>query len=141
MPLRRTVEPLIGVGGLGSSCDDAEGNRRAEDLDIVIVHLVLEAGGPRLIETVELVEVDGVAIRHQQAMKGDGEALLAEAGNLLRIAEDECALGDQHVLAVLAVDRIGDHDFDRSGKFAVEPVNQHSVDGDPLEDDEGLAMR
>ena len=78
----------------------------------MVVDLVLHAGLADLVETVKLVEIDGVAIRHQHAVEGDGKALLAEAGDLLRIAEDERAFRDQNMLAVLAVDGIRDHHFD-----------------------------
>ena len=89
------VVALVEIGGLGCAGDDAQRDRRAEYLDVVVVDLVLEAGGSGLIETVELVEIDGVAIRHEQPMEGDGEALLAEAGDLLHIAQDERAFRDQ----------------------------------------------
>jgi len=73
----RLVVPELAFVPRGTG-NDAEGNRRAEDFNVMVVDLVFEASGSGLIETVELVEIDGVAIRHQQPMEGDGEALLAK---------------------------------------------------------------
>src|ERR1700679_114112 len=69
----RFVVALIGVRGLGGAGDDAESNRGSEDLEIVVVHLVFQSGSSSLVETVELVEIYGVAIWHEQPMEGDGE--------------------------------------------------------------------
>src|SRR5258708_26095705 len=136
----RFVVALISVRGLGCARDNAQRNRSSEYLDIVVVDLVLEAGGSGLIETVELVEIDGVAVWHQQTVKGDGEALLAEAGNLLHLAEDESAFGDQQVLPVLTVDGVGDHYLQRPGELTIKTVDQYRVDSRALKDDIGLAV-
>ena len=109
--------------------------------EIVVVDLIFQAGLAHLIETVELVEIDGVPIRHQHPVEGDGEALLSEAGDLLRIAKNERAFRDKHMLAVLAVNGIGDHDLDRPGELAVEPIDQRGVDSCSLEEHKGLAVR
>jgi len=74
-------------------------------------------------------------------MKGHGEALLAEAGDLLHVAEDERAFGDEQVLAVLAINGVRHHDLQWSGKLPIKPIDQHRVDGCALKDDEGLAVR
>ena len=106
----------------------------------MVVDLIFQTGFAHLIETVELVEIDGIPIRHQHPVEDDGKALLAEAGDFLRIAQNESALRDKHMLAVLAVDRIGHHDFDRPGKLAIETVHQGCVDGRTLEEHIGLAL-
>jgi hypothetical protein len=107
----------------------------------VIVDLILEAGGSGLIETVELVEIDGVSIGHQQAMEGDGEAFLAETTHLLRLTQNERAFRDEKMLSVLAVDRIRDHHLQRPGKLPVQTIDQNRVNGRALEDDIRLAVR
>ncbi len=53
--------------GLCRTGDDAECDRRAEDFEVVVVGLILQPGIADLIETVELVEIDGVAIGHDEA--------------------------------------------------------------------------
>src|SRR6266700_1273738 len=53
-----TGRDLAGAG------DYAQGNRRAECFEVVIIHLVLQALFSDLVETMKLVEIDRVAIRH-----------------------------------------------------------------------------
>ena len=88
-------EPLsriTAVGrGLRRAGDDAQRNRSTEDLQVVVVDLIFQAGLADLIETVKLVEIDRIAIGHQHSMEGDGKALLAESGDLLRFAQNERA--------------------------------------------------
>lgn len=70
----------------------------------MVVDLVFLARVASLIKTVKLVGIDEIAICHQHSMEGDGEAPLAEAGDLLHIAEDEGALRNEHLLAVMTVE-------------------------------------
>jgi len=65
----------------------AQSDRSTEDFKVVIVYLVLKPFLSDLVEPVELVEIDGVTIRHNQAMEDDSDSpLLADArgSNLLR---------------------------------------------------------
>jgi hypothetical protein len=74
-------------------------------------------------------------------MKSDSKPLLSHAANLLHVAEDEGAFRYQEVLAVLAVDGVGHHDLQRSGKLPVQPVYEHGVDGGAFKNHIGLAVR
>ncbi len=94
----------------------------------MVVHLVGEAGGPGLIETVELVEIDGITIGHEHAMETDGQPPLAETRDLLDIAQQKSASGNQHMLSVLAIHGVGDHDFHRPGEIADQPVEQRGIE-------------
>ena len=63
----------------------------------------------RRISAVELVEIDGVAVWHNQAVKNDRHpALLAEAGrsNLLRFTQNNRSLGNDDVLMIVGIQRI-----------------------------------
>jgi hypothetical protein len=75
----------------------------------MVVDLIFQAFFADLVEAVELVEIDGVTIRHNQAVKGDGHApLLAKArrSNLLRFAQHHRSLGDNDVLVVVRIQGI-----------------------------------
>ena len=73
-------------------------------------------------------------------MKGNGKALLTEARYFLNVAENECSLRNEYMLAVLTVDGIRNHYLDRPCKLAIETVRKHRVDGRSLENDIGLAV-
>ena len=65
---------------LAGSRDDSQRDRCPEDLQVVVVDFVLEPLLSDLVQSVELVEIDGVTVRHNQPMEHDGHAtLLAEA--------------------------------------------------------------
>ena len=85
---------------LGQSADQPDRRRGSERGQVVLVHLVAEAGVADLIESEELVEAVRAAVRHQQAMEGDGEPRLAERLDGLRLAENPRAGGNQHLLSV-----------------------------------------
>jgi hypothetical protein len=109
-------------------------------LEIVVVDLAFDAGLTGLIEAFELVEIDGVFVRHEHTVEGESNALLAEARHLLCVPEDEGSFGDEHMLTVLAVDGIGDHHLEAPGKLSIQAVHQNGVDGRTLEDRERLAV-
>ena len=70
----------------------------------MIVDLVFQPFLTDLIETMELVEVNRVSVRHDHAVKNDGHsALLTETGrtNFLGFSEHDRAVGDKHMLAVV----------------------------------------
>src|SRR5271169_5228726 len=82
---------------LASSSDHAQGDRGAEDLKVVVVHLVLQPFLSDLVEAVELVEIDGVTVRHNQPVKNNRHAaLLSEArrSNLFRFAQNHRSFGN-----------------------------------------------
>ncbi len=74
----------------------------------MVVDLVLQALLADLVETVELVEIDRVPVRHDQAVKDNGHApLLAKAGraDLLRLPKHDRSLRDDDVLVVVRIQR------------------------------------
>jgi hypothetical protein len=86
----------------------------------VVVHLVLQTLLADLVETVELVEVHGIAIRHDEKVEDDGHsALLAESRrpDLLGLAQDDRPFRDEDVLVVMRVEGIGDEHLDRANCF------------------------
>ena len=62
--------------------------RRSEDFEVVVIHFVAQTCIADLIQTLELVEVDGIAVRHDQPVKRNGKASLAECVHGFRLAED-----------------------------------------------------
>ena len=69
----------------------------------MIVDLVFQPFLSDLIETLKLIEIDGVTIRHKQAVKNDGHPpLLAEAcrSNLLCFAQNNRSIGNDDVLMI-----------------------------------------
>src|SRR5215472_2611452 len=57
-------ECAAAVGHFCGSADDSERDRSPEYREIVVVDLVLEPGLAYLVETLKLVKVNGVAVRH-----------------------------------------------------------------------------
>ena len=73
---------------LGYGSQSADGERCAEDAEIVVVYLVAQPGVADLIEALELVEADGIPVGHDEPVEGHGEAGLPEGFHLLRFAEN-----------------------------------------------------
>ena len=97
------------LSDLARSGNHTQSDRGAENLKVMIVDLVFQPFLSDLIETLELVEIDGVTIRHNQAVKNHGHpALLAEArrSNLLRLAQNNRSLRNDHVLMIVGIQRI-----------------------------------
>ncbi len=49
--------------------DGAHGNGSAKNLQVMMIDLVVESGFANLIESLELVKIQRISIRHNQAMK------------------------------------------------------------------------
>src|ERR1035438_6551328 len=97
------------LSDLARSGNHTQSDRGAENLKVMIVDLVFQPFLSDLIETLELVEIDGVTIRHKQTVKNHGHPpLLAEAcrSNLLRLAQNNRSLGNDHVLMIVRIQRI-----------------------------------
>jgi len=105
----------------------------------MIVDLVFQSGGTSLVEPFELIEAYGVAIWHEEAMEGNGQAALPERVNLLGFTEDLAPGWNEKVLAIVGIDIIGHQATDRSSEAAVEPVNEQGFDDRVLEKNVFLA--
>src|SRR6202044_1948440 len=57
------------LSDLARPSNHTQSNRGAENLKVVIVDFVLEPFLADLVEAVKLVEIDGVAVRHNQSVK------------------------------------------------------------------------
>ena len=84
--------------------------------------MVVEAGLADLVEAGEGVEGDTVAVRHQQSMKNDGEAVLADVGNPAGFPNDLGPLGNNQMFPVVAPEVSGDHALDRTGEGTIEAI-------------------
>src|SRR5665213_2504825 len=134
--IRPALANLRGTG------NHAECDRRSEDLQIVVVDLVLQALLADLVEAVELVEVNAVPVRHQQAMESDGDSpLLAESGgaDLAGLAQHNRSLGNEDVLVVVRVDGIRYEHLHRPYSIAVKSIHQHRIERESFIYDVGLA--
>src|ERR1019366_4143805 len=103
LPNRDSGRDLTGSG------DDTQSDRGAEDLKIVVVDLVLQSFLSDLVEPVELVEIDGITVLHDQTMKHNGHpALLAEAcgSNLLCFTQNNRSFGNDDVLVIVRIHRV-----------------------------------
>ena len=67
-------------------------------------------------------------------MESHGQARLAERLHRLRLAEQACAGGNQHVLPAVRVERVRDQAVHRCRGAAIESIRQHRVDDRALED-------
>src|SRR5260370_26992005 len=78
--------------------------RGTEDLEVVVVDLIFQSFLSDLIKALELIEIDGITIRHHQAVKDHCHAaLLAEArcSNLLCLPQNNRSLGNDDVLMIV----------------------------------------
>src|ERR1017187_17237 len=94
---------------LTGSGDHTQGDRGAEDLKVVIVDLVLQPFLSDLVEAVKLIKINGITIRHYEAVENDGDpALLTEAcgSNLLCFTQNNCSFGNDDVLVIVRIQRI-----------------------------------
>lgn len=129
--LRTTCRDSPAAGfNLAGPGDNTQGNRCSEYFEIMVVDLVLQSFGSGLIESLELVEINRVAIRHDHSVKHNGHAALLPKScrsDLSGFAEHDGAFRDQHVLAVVRVDRVGNEHFHRSRRVAIEPIHQNCI--------------
>ena len=91
---------------LACSSNHTQSYRGAEDLEVVVVDLIFQPFLSDLVEALELIEIDGVTVWHNQAVKNHGHpALLAEArrSNLLRFAQNNRSLGNDDVLMIVRI--------------------------------------
>src|SRR6266478_6825722 len=105
----------------GSEC--ANRQRGAEDAEIVLVDLIPQAGITYLVEPLELIQADGITVRHDEAMKHDGKPRLAERIDLLRLTQNLRSGGNQKMLAVVGVNVGSEKAFDGTRELPVEPVD------------------
>ena len=93
--LRKSLAHEVGAGrseGTSGSCladgsESTDGQGDPENSEIVVVDLIPQACISDLVEPLELIETNGVAIRHQRSVEDDGQTRLAEGVHLLRFTE------------------------------------------------------
>ena len=127
-PIARAAEELR------QAADKAHRCRRAERGPVVVVDAIAQTGVADLIQPLELIERTRAAIRHQQAVEGDGQSRLTERLHRTRFAEDTCSSGDQHVLSAVRVHRVRDEAVHRRRRAAVETIGQDGVDHGAFKD-------
>src|SRR6266850_2785011 len=113
--------------------DGADGERYAEDLQVVMIHLITQAGFPDLIQALELIKIDGITVRHDEAVEENREAFLPKTFDLANFSERSTPLRNQKVLTVTGIKVGGDHAVDGAGKTAVQPVGQNGFQHRTLE--------
>src|ERR1035438_1968224 len=97
----------------------------------MVIDLVFQALLANLVETVELVEIDRVTVRHNETMKNNGHPpLLPEPGrtDFLRLPKHDRSFGDNDVLMVMRIQGIRNKDFDRAGGVSVQTIHQYCVE-------------
>ncbi len=100
----------------------------------MVVHFVSESCFTDLIQPLELVEADGVTVRHYEPVEENSEPLLAERLNLLRFSQHFRASGDKDLLAVVRVDVRRHQTIDWPRKRAVQAVDEQGFKDRALED-------
>jgi hypothetical protein len=71
----------------GDRSQSTDGERHSENAEIVVVHLIAQACIANLVETLELIEAYGIAVRHEHSMEYDGQTCLAESVHFLGFAK------------------------------------------------------
>src|SRR5271156_5028513 len=76
-----------GCSGLGNSSESADRQRYSEDAEIMVVDLIPQASVADLVESLELIEADGISVGHEHPMENDGQTCLAEGVHLFRFTQ------------------------------------------------------
>ena len=129
-----------GSSGFGDGADRADGERSAEDAQVVVVDLVAETGVADLVESLKTVEARRVAVRHDQAMKGDGEPRLAEGFDLAGFAEELGSRRNQKMLTVVGIDVVGEKTLDGPGELPVETIDENGFEYGSFKQNVGLFL-
>ena len=103
--------------------------------------LIAQPGVADLVEALELVEADGIAVRHDEPMEDNGEASLPEGFHLLRFAKNLRSCRNQQVLAVVRVDVVCEQALDGTGELPVEPVDENGFENGSFKENVGLPCR
>jgi hypothetical protein len=106
-----------------------------------MINFVLETSFANLVQALELIEVNGVAVRHDEPMKDHSQARLPEALDPLRLSHDFCAGRDEQALSVVRVDAIGHHANDRTAEVTVQSRDERSFKNRPFKDQVVFAAR
>ena len=72
-----------------------------EDFEVMMVRLILQSRFPLLPEPQKLIQIDRVAVRHDQPMKRHGKPFLLLFGYLPRFAQNPAALRDHEQVALM----------------------------------------
>src|SRR5258708_11885152 len=109
---RKSLTHAVGAGcrdgvagsGFRDGSQNTDGERDAEDAQVVVVDLIAQPRVADLVEAFELVEADGKAVGHEKAVKRYRQTLLAEAVHPLCFTEQLRSRGNQEMLAVVGGD-------------------------------------
>jgi len=115
------------AANLGNAAEDTDGKRCSKDSGVMVVDLVAESSGSLLIEPLELIKADRVAVRHNEPMEGECQTLLSETVNLAGFSDDLGARGNEQVLTISRIDIVRKKTAGRSGESAVEAVDQQGL--------------
>src|SRR5579884_2428614 len=137
--VKRRAGEDIARSGFGNAAEKPDGERSSKDLHVVVVHLIVQGGGAKLVKSFELVEIDRIPVRHDEAVKEHGKPLLAEGVDLIGFAQNLGASRDQDMLPVVGIDIVGDEAIDRPGETPIQPIHEHGVDDRAFEEDVSLA--
>src|SRR5260370_2078328 len=86
----------------GNGPDRSNRERGTEDAEVMVVDLVAEASVADLVESLKMVEAGGIAVGHDQAMKGNREPPLPEAFGFSRFSAHFLPTPNQPMLPTLA---------------------------------------
>jgi len=113
---------------LRNSSEETEGDRNPKDLEVVVVDLVLKASVTELVEALELVEVNGISIGHDETMERYGHARLAKALDGRRSSDAFRAGWNEDTLPIVRVNVIGHHGDDRASESAIQAIHKGGID-------------
>ena len=145
--LRESLAHEVGTGSgegpggsaFGDRADRADGERDAEDAEVVVVDLVAQTGVADLVEPLKMVEACGKSVGHYHAMEGDGETGLAEGLDLAGLAKQFGPGWNQKMLPVVGVNIARQKAFDGSSELAVEPVDENGFEYGSFKKNVGFA--
>src|SRR5258708_39413611 len=113
---------------------NAHRQRYAKDLQVMVVNPVAKSRLAGLIQTLELVEADGVTVRHDEPVKENGQTLLAERFDFLGFSEHFRASRNKDLLTVVRIDVRRHKTIDRPGKRSIQAVDEQCFKDRAFED-------
>src|SRR5260370_24689879 len=112
----------------GNGPDRSNRERGTEDAEVMVVDLVAEASVADLVESLKMVEAGGIAVGHDQAMKGNREPRLPEAFDLAGFSQQGPSSRNEQMLAIVGIDSVGQEALDWSGKLTIETVDEQGFE-------------
>src|SRR5437899_2481326 len=91
----------------------------------MVIHLVLQARLTDLVQALEFVEIDGVAVRHDQPVESNRQSFLPKGFHFSYLTQHPASLWDKKMPAIARINIRCHHAIDRTRERAVQTIGQY----------------